>query len=256
MENSQNPKNNRLLRFFVPIATAVVIFINYLAARGYINDKTPEMISDKYPTLITPAGFAFAIWSLIYAGLIAFSFYQFSKAPANNESIRKIRPLFILNCAANCLWLYFWHYEWILASLFIMFVLLGTLILINSELKTFDSKGAFWLARVPFGIYFGWITIATLLNFSIALIYLSLEFSPLFGLISACALILAAAAVSCIVRFNLNLAAYSLTVAWAFTAIAANQTDRQIIFIFALIGAAVSILAAIIPLFQRKNLYQ
>src|SRR4028119_1440385 len=93
------PNNQRIKQLLVIIATFGVIFINYLAGTGYINGTSTEYISDKYPTLITPSGYAFSIWSLIYLGLIAFSFYQ--ALPKNSERFAKIRTYYILNCAAK-----------------------------------------------------------------------------------------------------------------------------------------------------------
>ncbi len=150
------PNNNqRIKQILVIIATFGVILVNYLAGSGYINQRTPGAISDKYPTLITPSGYAFAIWSLIYFGLAAFSIYQ--ALPKNAARYSNIRTVYILNCVANCAWLYFWHYEQILASLAAMFMLLGTLVLINVKLLKTESATEYWLARVPFNIYFGWI---------------------------------------------------------------------------------------------------
>ncbi len=60
----------------VLVATLGTIVFNALAATGHINGVTPEMVSGKYPTVVTPAGYAFTIWSLIYVGLLAFSVYQ------------------------------------------------------------------------------------------------------------------------------------------------------------------------------------
>lgn len=253
MENGKTLKSAKILQFFVAAATVLVTFVNFLAATGRINNTTPGMISDKYPTLLTPAGFAFAIWSVIYAGLVAFSIYQMLPRQTESERIKAVRPLYILSCAANCVWLYFWHHEWILASLSAIFVLLASLILINSKLKNADSKSEYWLARVPFGVYFGWVSIATILNVTIALVYLGFELTGALTAISACALIAAATVLSCAIRFRFALAAYSLTVAWALTAIAVNQADKKFIVVSAAAGAIVSMLVSFI---RKKDSYR
>ncbi len=122
-----------LKQILVVVATFGVIAINYFAAQGYINNVTPAVISDKYPTFITPAGYAFAIWSLIYLGLIAFSIYQALPSQTENPRFKNVRTVYVANCAANCLWIYLWHYDQILASLGVMLIILGTLVLINVE---------------------------------------------------------------------------------------------------------------------------
>ncbi len=130
MPDKTNLNIERTRQFLVIAATAGVIFVNYLAGAGFINNKTPADISDQYPTLVTPAGYAFSIWGLIYAGLFAFSIYQ--ALPAQIARFSKIRTLYLINCAANCAWLYLWHYEQIPLSLLIILVYVSKIFIRNS----------------------------------------------------------------------------------------------------------------------------
>lgn len=249
------PNNNqRIKQFLVIIATAGVIFINYLAATGRINGKSPQDISDKYPTLITPSGYAFSIWSLIYLGLAAFSIYQ--ALPANSERFAKIRTFYILNCAANCLWIYLWHYEQILAALAVMFVLLGTLVFINLNLRKTETLKDFWVAAVPFSIYFGWITVATILNSAVALVFLGVKPADFPATVLACSFLVLATLLGVIMRIKFANAAYPLTVAWALTAIAVKQSGQTMLVTVAALGVAVLLISALSGLLQTKNKYQ
>ena len=90
-------------QILVIVATLGVILINYFAAQGYINNITPQIISNKYPTLITPAGYAFAIWSLIYLGLIGFSIYQALPSQTDNPRFKNVRSLYIVNLRGKLL---------------------------------------------------------------------------------------------------------------------------------------------------------
>ena len=92
--------SERIRQFSVIAATVGVIVFNYLAASGALGGIETGAVSDKYPTLVTPAGYAFAIWSLIYLGIVAFSIYQ--ALPKNLERFRFLRTVYILSCAANC----------------------------------------------------------------------------------------------------------------------------------------------------------
>ena len=244
--------NNQFIKqILVIVATFGVIFVNYLAGVGYINQKTPAFISDKYPTLITPSGYAFAIWSLIYFGLAVFSFYQ--ALPKNTARYAGIRTVYILNCAANCAWIYLWHYERILASLAVMFVLLGTLVFINLKLLKTESATEYWLARVPFNVYFGWITVATILNFTVALVYLDVAASEFSASILASILIIATTLLAIIIRFKLVNVAYPLTVAWALTAIAVKQSGQTMIVTCAAFGVIALLVAALSILMQKET---
>jgi len=242
----------RIRQILVIAATAGVIFVNYLAGTGFINNKTPADISDRYPTLLTPAGYAFSIWGLIYTGLLAFSIYQ--ALPAQIERFSKIRTLYIINCAANCAWLYLWHYEQIAFSLLVIFVMLGTLVLINTNLPDSTSPLETWLARVPFSIYFGWLTVATILNFTIALVFLGFGADGTMSIFFASALIVVAVILGAIIHFKLAIPAYPLTIAWALTAIAIEHSAETIVVTVAAFGVIILLIAALSGFAKSKKL--
>ncbi len=243
--------SERLKQILVIAATAGVIVFNYLAATGYLGGVSPSFVSDKYPTRITPAGFAFAIWSLIYAGLIAFSVYQ--ALPKNTRRFRAIRTVYILNCAANCAWLYFWHQEAILVCAALIFIMLGTLAYINGKLQKTETSGEFWLAKFPFSLYFGWVTVATILNLTVALVYLKVPISDRLAGYLAAALILTAIALGIIIRFKLNSVFYPLAIAWALTAIAVKQSGQTLTVASAAVGVNVLIIVALTFLVNMRS---
>ncbi|MBA4121911.1 MAG: tryptophan-rich sensory protein [Acidobacteria bacterium] len=246
------PNNSdHLKQFLVIIATAGVIAFNWLAASGYLGGIDTGAVSDKYPTRITPAGYAFAIWSLIYLGLIAFSIYQ--ALPSNATRFRFVRTVYILNCAANCAWLYFWHQEMMLICTAIIFLMLGTLAFINVKLQTTDSLEEFWLAKFPFGLYFGWITVATILNASIALVSLNIQTTNSIAVILSALLIFVATVLGVVIRFKLVNVFYPLAIAWALTAIAVKQSGQTLIVASAAVGVIVLLIAALSFLVNIKS---
>jgi len=174
MNSGQNTED-RMRSVLVIVATITTIVFNALAATGYVNGITPAAISAKYATVLTPAGYAFSIWTLIYVGLLAFSVYQ--ALPANAARYRPIRSLYILSCLLNCTWIYFWHREQIAICLAIILLLCGTLIFMRYRLMGFDSTGDTWLAKAPFGLYAGWVTAASMVNFLVLLAFLKAGFS-------------------------------------------------------------------------------
>lgn len=243
--------SERLKPILVIAATIGTIVVNWMAAKGYINNVTPAIISAKYPTFLTPAGYAFAIWGLIYLGLIAFSIYQ--ALPKNAERFRNIRTIYILSCVANCAWIYFWHHEMILVCLAVIFVLLGTLVFINLNLRGGDSAAENWLARVPFGIYFGWVTIAAILNFTVALVYLNVKFSDSATVIIATILIALITLLGIVIRLKLKIYVYPLPIAWALTAIALAQSGKTPIVVATAFGTIFSLVAALSFVMDMKS---
>lgn len=230
---------DRLRAILVLAATIGTIVFNWLAASGRIGGVTPAEISDKYPTLITPAGYAFSIWMLIYAGLAAFSIYQL--LPANLARFRNIRSLFIISCVLNCAWLYFWHGGQIGVCMAIIVCLLFVLFLINWNLRREGSISEYWAVKAPFSIYFGWVTVAALLNFAVFLKYLNVELSTA----SAVALIFFAAALSVVVRFRMSNYLYPLAIAWALTAIGVKQSGQTLVVTAAAFGTIACLIATL-----------
>ena len=236
----------KINQILVILATIIVIFVNYLSTKGYIGGITPEAISEKYPTYITPAGYAFSIWALIYLGLILFSLFQIM--PVQKENYKKIRAFYLLSCLANCVWIYLWHHQLIVASVGAMLVLLASLIAININLTKEDSA----IARVPFGIYFGWITVAALVNTAVCLTYLGFQIS----ITVACVLIAIATFFGVIVRLKLPNVAYGLTVTWGIVAVAVKHGGVTAISFVSAIAVIILLIAAITPflrLYEAKR---
>lgn len=225
---------DRMRSILVIVATMGTIVFNGLAATGYVNGVTPEVISDKYPTVLTPAGYAFTIWSLIYLGILAFSAYQMLSV--NLLRFRSIRSLYIFSCLLNCGWIYFWHREAIGMCLVFILALLATLVIILILFYRMKMEAGAVFTTAPFGIYAGWVTAATLVNFAIFLKFEGVELSNSAWNALGAALIVFAAALAVIVRLKLRNYLFPLAVAWALTAIAVKQSGNTAIVVAAALG--------------------
>lgn len=234
---------DKLRSILVLAATIGTIAFNWLAAAGRINGVTPQEVSDQYPTLVTPAGYAFSIWSLIYLGLLAFSIYQLF--PSNAVKFRNFRSLYITTCALNCAWIFFWHSDQIAMSFIIIVGLLITLLLINVKTRRWDSLAEFWAVNAPFGVYLGCVTAAALTNFSVLLVYWKVEMSASAATALAVILILFVAACAIAVRKWLTNYFFPLAIAWALTAIAVRQSGHTLIVVAAAIGVVACLVASL-----------
>ena len=236
MTNASKPQD-RMLAILVIVATIATVAFNGLAAAGYVNGVTPAAISAKYPTILTPAGYAFTIWSLIYLGLAAFSIYQI--LPANLSRYRSVRPLYIFSCILNCGWIYFWHREQITACFVIILALWLMLLLIEVKLQGCRSFAETWLQQAPFGLYFGWVTVASIVNLMVLLTFLGANMSGMSGTILASVLIAVAVGSAVAVRAKLRNFFYPLAIAWALTAIAVKQSANTAIVVAAAFGVVI-----------------
>ncbi len=171
----QNTKNI-ITKILVAVSYVAMVTVNYLANALPIGGVTTGQASDAYPNLFTPAGLTFAIWGLIYLLLAVYVVYQFGwfgKKPDNKKQqlLDKIGQLFILTSAANISWIFAWHYGIIWLSVVIMIILLTGLIMLADIInkQDFDLTENICL-RLPFSLYFGWITVATIANISVFLV--------------------------------------------------------------------------------------
>ena len=226
----------------VVVATIGTISFNGLSAAGLINGVTPEMISGKYPTVLTPAGYAFTIWILIYVGMMAFSIFQ--ALPANITRFGNVRLLYIVSCVFNCAWIYFWHRDNIGICLAIIVALLVTLLLINMKFKQPESIGVALVTKAPFGLYFGWVTCAAIVNFAIFLSYMGVTMSKGGSAVFGSICIVIAAGLAVIVRWRLLNYLYAVAIAWGLTAIAVKQSGNTPIVIAAAFGAVICLVTA------------
>jgi len=207
-------------------ALAIVIAINAYANIVPIAGNTMGQVADKYFSLFTPAGFVFSIWGLIYLVLALFVIYQALPAQRQNKSLARIGLPFKISCAANALWIFTWHLEWLVPALMLMLVLLVSLVVIYRSLGIVDTSANAserWLVQLPFGLYLGWITVAAIANLSAvqaALYWNDLGFDANTWTMIKLAV---AAAIACIVSLRRHDLVFPLVVAWAAYGIAAGQ---------------------------------
>ncbi|CAN5478210.1 tryptophan-rich sensory protein [soil metagenome] len=250
MMNHANSQD-RMRSILVMVATIATITFNGLAATGYVNGVTPDVISDKYPTVLTPAGWAFSIWSVIYIGMLAFSVYQLLSD--NLARFRAVRSVYIVSCLLNCAWIYFWHRDQIGICLILIFALLLTLIGLLYLFRRPGSDVGPLFTKTPFGIYAGWVTAATLVNFTVFLKSVGVGMSPTGWNILGVTFLAFAAGLAVIVRLQLKSYLYALAIAWAATGIAIKQSGNTAIVVAGSICVIVCLVMAVSFVMEQKS---
>lgn len=216
----------------VVIAVLATIAINGLANALPLNGLNTGEISDRFQVYFVPAGYVFSIWGLIYLGLLAYAIYQALPAQRENPRLQKTGWLFVLSSVANIAWLFLWHYEVFTLTIFAMLALLVCLILIYLQLgigRMEMSSGEKWFVRVPFSIYLGWITVATIANMTSLLDYLNWGGWGLSDQLWAVIMLLTGAGVATAVYITRRDFAYMLVILWAFAGIAARHKDIALV---------------------------
>jgi hypothetical protein len=153
------------------------VVVNALANSLPINDRMTGELSDMYPNLFVPAGLTFSIWGVIYILLGLFAVYglisAIRKDPEKSEFLDRVGILFFVASAANIIWIFLWHYLFVGFSLIAMVVLLVSLLGIYLRMgigKRQMRRLVTAFAAIPFSVYLGWITIATVANVTALLV--------------------------------------------------------------------------------------
>ena len=219
---------HRTLQILNTLGFALVITLNTLANVLPINGFNTGELSDKYPNLFVPAGFTFSIWGIIYLLLLGFVIYQFTRPAVEANVPQRIGPSFFLSCLFNASWILAWHYLMPGLSLLIMLALLGSLIMIYRRVHAtpaLEGKGARWWVALPFSVYLGWITVATIANATAVLVALGWNGGGIPESAWTVAMIAVAAGMGLWFTWRQGDLFYPLVVAWALIGIIARRSS-------------------------------
>ncbi len=196
---------------------AVTLVINTLGALGLINGLSQKEISDMFITLITPSPSTFSIWSVIYSLLIISVIVMIVKKDNTyyKNAVNQISTLFRISCILNIAWIIAFSYVQVELSVLLIFGFVIALSLIcQNLLKINDEKH--WLLPLSFGIYAGWLFIATVVNTAAMLVKLKWNgFGIADDIWAIIILIIAILLVIMVLSKNRN-AAFPLPIAWAY----------------------------------------
>jgi hypothetical protein len=211
----------------VVVSVLVTLVVNGLANALPLNGQNTGQISDRFNVYFVPAGYVFAIWGLIYLGLIAYTIYQALPSQRENPRLRATGWWIVLGGLANSVWIFLWHYNQFPLTLAAMLLLLATLIVTYLRLgigRTLVSAGERWAVHLPFSIYLGWITVATVANISDVLDFLKWDRFGVAPEIWMGIVLAAVLVIGVLMNFTRRDVAYAAVLLWALAGISVKQT--------------------------------
>jgi len=237
----------------------VTLVINTLGAVGLINGLTQKQISDMYVTLITPSPATFSIWSVIYSLLLISMIVMIVKKDDlyYQKAIDHISNLFRISCILNIVWIISFSFVLVeISSLFILgFVV--TLALIGIKLLEI-REGKRWLLPLSFGLYSGWLFIATVVNIAAALTKLGWNGFGLSQETWGSIMLIIAIVLLIGVLLKIRNAAFPLPVAWAYFGIyqflkspTGFKGEFATLQIISLLGMIVLIIVAVVQFYRN-----
>jgi len=244
-----------LRQLVVIFSILVTLGINGLANALPLNGLNTGQISDRFQVYFVPAGYVFSIWGLIYLGLIVYGVFQALPAQRQNPRLRASGWWIALSGLANSAWIFLWHYEQFPWTLVAMLLLLATLIITYLQLgigKTTVTTAEKWLVRLPFSIYLGWITVATVANVTSLLDYLQwnrLGWSEEIWMIIVLA---AVVVITALVNLTRRDVAYTLVILWALAGIAVKHSAVPLVVIPTWVSFGLVAVSLLVALVRKK----
>jgi hypothetical protein len=203
-----------------------------------------------------PAGYVFSIWGLIYIGFLAFTIYHSLPAQRQNPRLRRVGYLYALSCVLNSAWIFAWHYNQFPLSLLIMVGLLASLIAIylrldvgRDQVQTVEK----WCVDIPFSVYLGWISVATVANVTDVLYDQGWQGGPIAPETWAVIMLIVAASLGVAMAWRRLDVAYLLVLIWSFAGIAVKQADTPIVAITAWIMTVLMALLVVYAIVTRSQ---
>lgn len=206
----------------------VTLYLNYLYGSGAGDRKSVGEISNQFDVLITPAGYAFSIWGLIYFLLIGFIVYQWVQffKHKKEDSLEKTSVWLALSNMLNALWIVVWTDEQLLLSVFIIFLLLLSLLKLGNNLNLGkEPQMPRIFVQWPLGVYIGWIIVASVVNLSVWLYTTEIFFQA--QVIWACLVLCVAAVIYATFALKAGILSAVWVGIWAFAAIAFKQWGNE-----------------------------
>ena len=183
---------------------------------------------------IIPANYAFAIWGLIYIGLIAFGIYQLQPTQRENPRLQHSGYLLAIACISQCAWIYLFLARLFPLSNLAMLGILVPLMVMYQRLgigKERVSRQERWFIHLPISVYLGWISVATIVNVAIGLYSLKWDGGGIAPSIWTVVMMTIASVIAAVISIQRHDTAYVLVIVWALVAISIRQANIPLIMV-------------------------
>jgi len=242
------------------LSVILVLAVNGLSQAQRWNDTTIGEQSDQYENLFTPAGYAFAIWGLIFLMLIGYSLFQIRRAFFSKKEspfIIQTGWWFAFANILNAAWVVAFTYEYVGLSVLIMLGILVSLlmVIVRTNMERWDAPiEVIALVWWPICIYSGWIAVATIANFSAFFSSLDMKGTELNQIVWTMVMLTVAVLINTLMVWMRNMREFAAVAIWALIAIFVRHKDGyESIAYYALAGAVVLFFITMVHAFKNRD---
>jgi hypothetical protein len=254
----------RPLQIINIVSYAAIIIINILSNTGVIGE-TNKVVSDKYASYFTPAGYAFSIWGLIFTALGIFVIYQALSRNKSNPKLDKVHLFFMFSALAMIGWVFSFNNEVIWLSMIMIFLTWLPLAFVYFRLNAFGiltppNYGSmdYWMINWPFILYFAWLTVANVANFFILAV--DMGWASVNTPLSSSIAIAIVSAVGLAMLLCYSDIFFVMVVFWAVMAIRVKHISSEIIataaltcFVVLTVADAIGLIILLVKYFREKK---
>jgi benzodiazapine receptor len=218
--------SDRVRAIFVALTAVAQVVV------GSFGGPNTGSISDANASPITPAGWAFGIWILIYAGCLALAVYQLVPSQQHRRVHRRSGWWLVGAFSASTLWVpifgarVLWLAQIVIVLLAVCLVFAARGFLLTGPARTASEIG---LLRLPVMLYLGWVTVATAAGFATTFRSWGMPASARWVIEICVVLVLSAAIMSLfVVGRLLAVAGFLLAACWGLVAVAVNTAADSV----------------------------
>lgn len=244
MERLKKPETIVLIASYVAMVAA-----NMLGEIFRFGGVTAADVSNEVFVWFAPAGYVFAIWSVIYIGLAVWIVRlimddrhdrRFFNLPIGGEAV-----LFSASCVLNVAWLALWHLKVFPATIPVIAALLATVVVLYAMTRKHSES---LIDRTPLAIYASWLTIATMANIAHVITRFAPNDAGIMPAVTTVALLLVLAGMAYVARRAFDEYAFGIVVAWAGIGIGVRLTPiSPIVGVAAILISTIGIAAILLP---------
>lgn len=211
-------------------------------------------------TPVAPASTAFSIWSVIYLGLVAYAVWQLLLAQRTDARQRRTGWLAAASMVLNAVWILVVQAGLLWLSVVVIVALLVVLVRILGVLMSTPARSTVERVVVDgtFGLYLGWVTIATIANIAATLAAADVGELGLGATGWSVALLVAAAVIGIMFAVHTGgriaiAVALSWGLAWVAVGRASGETENTTVAVAAAIAATLTLGSAVLVALRRRT---
>ena len=238
----RRPQPDRTWRWIAFVAVLLNVAVNYLA--DYLPGQSIAVITHNYASLFTPADYAFSIWGVIYFSFIIYAIFQLLPSQRNEILFDHLTKPFVISNLLGIVWVAVYRMDYIVASTLVIFAMLLTSVILYIKVRNVVLRHDYtnWIS-IPFSLFSGWLSVATIANVAILFVSQGWEGSPVMQLVTSMTLVLVAGILGIFISYRCADFIFPAVISWACVAIfIAHGIDYYPIGAVALLSAALPII--------------